>query len=296
MTNITEKAMLVRVSISQWTARKHDARISDEVAAQHGTTRDAGRYNKVLIAKSALDKVAKAAGAARQFHYENTLPWSDMGDARILPSANYFEYSRRMEALQAEFDIARREFIDAYPHYVEEARTRLNGLFDADDYPARSAMVRKFRFKVGVEPLPDASDFRVKLGADEEARIRADIEVSTKAAIDGAVRDLWQRVHDCVSKMAERLSAYKVEMVDGKERVSNPFRDTLVSNLRDLVDLLPRLNLTDDPALARMRDQLADKLCQHEPETLRDNDAVRAQVARDASSLLADMAGYCSAA
>ena len=69
-----KRAMLVELTIRQWTARKHDRKVSREVDQGHGA-QNAGRFNKQLIAKDALEKIAKKAGAIREFHYAHTLPW-----------------------------------------------------------------------------------------------------------------------------------------------------------------------------------------------------------------------------
>lgn len=284
MANLTEKAMLYRLNISQWTARRHDKSVSQEVASNHGTSVDSGRYNKVLIAREALSKIATAQSSARNFHYQNTLPWMDDG-ARILPAANYFPYCEAMAKFRAEFDAEVAAFLDSYADYVEAARVRLNGLFDAADYPPAREIARRFAFDVIPMPLPDATDFRVDLGAGEESRIRAEIQDRTNAAIAGAVKDTWSRVHDVVSKMAERLRAYSGAK-DGA------FRDSLVSNVRDLVDLLPRLNVTGDAELAETARRMAEQLCQYDAQALREDSALRDKVARDAESIMASMEGY----
>jgi hypothetical protein len=278
---LTNKAMLVRLSISQWTAKKYDKKVSKEVAEKYGTEQDRGRYNKVLVAKAELERINKAAGAARTFHYQQTLPWSDDG-ARILPSANYLNYTQQMRELHGEFEKAVATFIDNYPSLVADARWQLNGLFNPDDYPALNRIGRKFSIDVTVDPLPTATDFRVDLNLDEVARIRKDIEARSTAATETAMADLWTRLHDVVSKMAERLGT--------KDAI---FRDSLVDNVAELVDLLPRLNLTGDARLDAMRREVADKLLVYEPETLRKDGGARKETARAAEDILAAMSGYC---
>lgn len=288
MTQIQEKAMLARVSVTQWSGRKHDRKVSQEVATNHGTSADVGRYNKVLLAKSALEKIAAAQGAVRAFHYKNTLPWKDDG-ARILASLNYFEYCKGMSGLRADFEREVAAFVANYAEYIEDSRVRLNGLFDENDYPRADQIARRFTFDFNFEKLPEAGDFRLDLSADEVERIRADIEARTNAAIADAVKDTWNRVHEVVAKMAERLRAYGV---DENGKATGIFRDTLVSNVQDLVELLPRLNITGDAQLAATAARLDAELCAHDVKQLRDDEAVRAKVATDAESILEDMAGY----
>ena len=288
MPDLSEKEMLVSLTIQVWTARKHDRRISEEVATTHGAAADVGRYNKILIAKEHLSKISKIVSDARSHHYENTLPWRDDG-YRILPAGNYFEYCDQQRANRDRFNAAVAEFVADYPAMIEEARDRLNGLYDPMDYPDPDKIGRKFGADICVLPLPAGVDFRVDLSEAETQRVRADIERRTQDAAQAAMRDLWQRLYNTVNRIAERLTKYSRE--GGK--VENPFRDTLITNLRDLVELLPRLNFTADPRLDAMRQRLTEELCQADAQTLRDDADIRRDTAAAAARILDDMAGYC---
>lgn len=286
--DLTEKAMLVALNISQWTARKYDRRVSEEVASDYGTTTEAGRYNKVLIAKGALKSINQIVGAARSHHYTNTLPWRDDG-YRMLPTGNYWQYCEDQRAFRDQFDRAVNEFVASYPGYINAARDTLQGLFDQLDYPLPDDIGRRFRFETVVMPMPDSADFRVSLARDEVAQIRDEIERRTAEAAEAAIGDLWQRIHDTVRHMAARLRMYRVT----DDGVEHPFRDSMVTNLRALVDLLPRLNFTGDSRLAAMCQRLNDELCPHEPDDLREDEGLRSDTAKAAERILADMAGYC---
>lgn len=290
MTALNEKSMLVALNISQWTARKHDRKVTQEVAHSHATTTDAGRYNKALIAKGALAEIQTIISEARGTHYARTLPWTDEGP-RILSSIGYFDYMATMKHHAQKFETAALQFEADYSGYVEEARRRLNGMFNIDDYPAATEIAAKFGFNVNVTPLPAAGDFRVSLGNDEEARIRADIQDRMNESVKNAMADVWDRLYKAVEKMRERLTAYHVD--PATQKTSGIFRDSLVENMRELVGLLPALNLTGDGHLDAMRVRLESTLCVESAETLRQDDDLRERTARQARDILADMAGYC---
>ena len=46
---ISDKAMLICLHITMWSARKFDKRVSEEVAQSHEANTNAGRYNKHLL-------------------------------------------------------------------------------------------------------------------------------------------------------------------------------------------------------------------------------------------------------
>lgn len=284
--SLSSRAMLCSLSISTWSARKHDPEASEEIAERHGAQADAGRYQKILLPKQALAQIHKIVSEARQEHYFTTLPWDDNG-YRVLPAAAYMEHTEKMRRLSEQFtaavDIVARQFLTL----VDQAKARLGGLFREEDYPASDELRCKFSFETRVMPLPEAGDFRVSLGDEETQRIRRQITASVEASLQAATRELWQRLYDAVGHMAERLAAYKVT----EGGVEHPFRDSIVTNLVKLVDVLPKLNVTSDPELERLAEQVRTSLLV-DPKELRNSASVRIETAKAAAAIATHMAGY----
>jgi hypothetical protein len=288
MADITSKAMLVNLCISQWTAQKHDKKITREVADTHGNREDMGRYQKSLVAKDALEEIKRLASAARVAHYKRTLPWRDGGD-RILSSAGYFQYTQEMREYQTKWDDAVNKFVANYGQYVTDARTSLNGLFNADDYPSDAEIRAKFGLTFDLVPMPTSEDFRVDLGTEETTRIKTQIENDSRAMLDRAMKNVWERLSDVVSHAASRLKAYE-QSPEGK--VKNPFRDSLVSNITELLDLLPSLNLTDDTNITQFAANIRASLTQYTPDQLRESEIVRASVVASADEIMIKMGQF----
>lgn len=282
--SISNRAVLVNLSITQWSARKLDKKITHETNTQHGVDSEFGRYNKRLVAKEALDKLASIANAARAYHYQQTLPWDQSG-ARILASLNMPEYQAGIRKHRQDFEDAAASFVAGYPDFVADARRRLNGAFDEADYPTVTAVAGRFAFTSNMLPMPDTQDFRVQLSAEELASVERDIN----ARVSAACRDVWDRVHEAVGHMATKLKEYGLG-ADGK--VTGAFRDSLVGNVCQLAELLPRLNVTGDAKLDELAKRLRAELCAEPAEVLRTNPKARADVAARASQILADMGGY----
>jgi len=277
---LQDRAMLVFLTISQWTARKHDKKASQDIASKYQVRGEAGKYHKILIAKEELQAIKKIAGQARSFHYENTLPWSDDGN-RILTADNYFTYAAEFQKLKAAFDSHVSEFCRQYQTLVSMQSQRLNGLYDPADYPDPSLIHHKFKFNMLITPLPDSDDFRVKMQQQEITRIQQDISSRERELLAKAMKECWTRLYDVVRHMSEKLSDQEAT-----------FRDSLVGNIIKLVQLLPKLNLTHDQELESMRKQIESKLTLATPEELRNSPRVRKNVAEEASSILENLSGY----
>jgi hypothetical protein len=297
-TSLSSRAMLYRLSIGVWSARKHDREASDEIAELHGAQKDAGRYNKLLVPAKALAEIRKIVSAARKEHYFFTLPWSD-NSYRILSSAAYMEHTEKMRRHLGLFTPAIQRLEEIFEDIVAQEKIRLGTLFKAEDYPGirddggRVKLLfpeefrAKYSFETNVVPLPDAGDFRVALGDEEKQRLQRQITASVQASLQVASRELWQRLYAAVTHMSERLKAYKVT----EEGVENKFHDTLVTNLVKLVDVLPKLNITNDANLDRLAEQVRASLLV-DPKELRKSESIRTDTANAADAIAEQMASY----
>jgi len=285
---LADRAVLVNLSISGWSAAKSDKKVNHEVATKHGNAENMGNYRKCLLAKEAIKTVKDITARAREEHYRVTLPWRDSGD-RILSSAGYFQYSETMRRIQQEWETAVDTFCANYPQFVQDARVKLNGLFNEADYPKLAEIRGKFSFKFEVLPVPAADDFRVNLGDAEITRIKTQIADAAEQQMQRAMRDVWQRMHDVIAAMSDRLKVFK-RNPDGS--TEHPFRDTLVSNITDLLDIIPVLNLTSDPAITQFADEMRAGLTKYSAQQLRDAEYARTDTAARADEILNKMAAF----
>jgi hypothetical protein len=286
---LASRAMVVSLSISQWTARRLDRKITDEVNKKHNAADDAGRYNKLLLPKEALDGITSIVSETGAEFRKRTLPWIDNG-GRIMSADAFMAHAAWMRGQERKFTRAVEDFLAKYPTYVQEARNRLNGMFDQDDYPHTEVLRSKFSMELKVLPVPSASDFRVAMSQAQADQIRADIERTVNEATANAVKDIYARVAEVTGRMVERLNAYKPAKGKG-DKSEGVFRDSLVDNIRDLIDILPALNITGDPALTAMADRLR-PLVEHDAVVLRENEGIRRDVAQEAQNILDSVSGF----
>jgi hypothetical protein len=136
-------------------------------------------------------------------------------------------------------------FLQVYPQYIEQVRPELNGLFREDDYPAADKLRKKFGVKLEILPIPTGNDFRVQMSAEEQARVAREIDANVRQSLTRGTEDLWKRLREVVSHMVDRLN-----------EPESRFHATLVTNVFDLVELLPRLNVNGDAELNRLAEQI----------------------------------------
>jgi hypothetical protein len=277
--SIASSAMLVELSISTWTARKLDKKVSTQVDLDNGAKTKVVNANKNLMAGTGvLDTIVKYAANARAWHLSQTLPWTDNG-SRLLPMSNFVNYKKQLGELEANYEALVDKFIIAYPNLVSAAAFQLGTLFDRNEYPDESSLKRKFKFTYSFFPVPTAGDFRIDINEEAKAEIMANCNSAYQDRLNNAMREAWSRLHECLSRMSERLT----DNADGSRKI---FRDSLVENGVELVSMLKHLNITQDPKLELARRELQSAIGAHDLDSLRDNSNAREAVKLKVDSIL----------
>jgi hypothetical protein len=278
---IASSSLLVELSISCWTARKLDKKVGLEVDSAKNTKVKAGNYHKHLLAGSpALDAVMKYAAQVRLWNNLNSMPWSDNGQ-RIVTAEHFFNgFKSQMDQHKANFEELTASFLQQYPTLISAAAFQLGDLFDREEYPDVDAIAHKFRFHYAVSPVPTAGDFRIDINEQAKAELATQYAEHFNQRIEGAMRDIWGRLHDCLLHMSDRLT----DGQDGKRKV---FHDTMLSNAHGLVELLGRLNVTNDQKLEDARAQLKKAINTVDTDDLKEHEDVRSEVKDKVDGILA---------
>jgi hypothetical protein len=296
--DIQSRALTVKLHVSTWTARRFDKKVTDKVNTEHAAGRDAGRYNKHLLGgpDTSLNKVISAATAARALHDVNALPWSDKG-WRLLPSTNYFQYTEQLRKARVAFEAAVDQFVSDYTALKEQAKVRLNGLYNEADYPAESEVRGKFEFALHFAPLPAQGDFRLALPADQIAELEKSITDRVESAVKDAMTDTWSRVYEAVARIHRLVAdpAINEDSPTGQAKRA-AIRDAIVKQTTDTTDLVARLNVVDDANLEVIRTRVAREIMTLSPKLLRETgsaaETLRADAAARTQSILDAMSGF----
>jgi hypothetical protein len=295
--SLASKAMLCSVSISAWSGYKYDREASEEIADTHGAEKDSGRFNKRLVPRKELEEITKVIGLARRDHEFVTLPWSDNG-YRVLPAAAYMDHTETMRKHSADFKAAVSRLEGRFEGLVT-SQSRLGTLFKVADYPGMrdengklrfafpNELRERFSFETKVLPLPDADDFRVCMGDEDRDRIKRQIADSIQASLRVGTRELWQRLYKVVSHMSQRMTEYGTAKDGEKPRLY----DSMITNIVEIVDVLPKLNIAGDTELDRMASEVRRSLIV-DPKDLRKSEAVRSETAKAAVEIVQRMAAY----
>ena len=240
-TALENKAMIVNLDTSFWSAGKTDRDLTDAITGQYGADSKAATVRKRLINSQALKPIRSAVQAAKAAHRQMTLPWDDNG-SRILPVEIFPKYRETLDTLIGQVDQATRDFVTDYDSHVEKSRSALGEMFDISDYPRREDVERKFGVEYNVAPVPTGRNFVADIGEEEAERMREQIERRTQAKLALAIDSLSDRLDEALKGFIGALG----QTEDGKpHRVHKSTLDGLLA----ICDTVPALNLTGDERL-----------------------------------------------
>ena len=278
-TSVRNNVLLYRLSLSVWTARKLDksesAKVTQAANAKDGTARV---HKDLLPDCPELEAIRKWSTQLRTFVYLATLPWDDAG-WRAGNVAKHMDFMSDVGDRIREGDALVDQFIAVYQQAIAQAQFELADMFNAADYDTAEQVRRKFSFSIDVMPITNTDDFRVVEGLSqgEADRLVASAQAGVEERVKAAMEDANQRLYDVVAKMASTLSAFGAGEI-------KKFNDTLVSNISDLVQVMPALNLTNDPKLAELATK-AKELALYSAVDLRKDPAVREAAMTEARAL-----------
>ena len=275
---ISSSAMLVDLSISVWTARKLDKKVSQEVDTAKSTKTRAGNYHKNLLAGSSkLEEIGKIASAVRNdLHYRKSIPWSDSG-TRLLPSTLFMDYKTELGQYEKMFYDAVDSFLIDYDDLVTKSAFQLGDLFSREDYPDVSKVREKFSFNYLFSPVPESGDFRVDIGEQGMTELRGNYESAYKSRVESSMKNVWDRVYKALNHMSAKL-----DFTEGKQKLF----DSMVDDAVDLCGLLKSLNITGDQRLEYLRIDLEKALHGVDCSDLRESEAIRESTKRKVDEML----------
>lgn len=270
--SLREKAIVVRLKVRAWSGRRRDRQVATKAEEMFESKRQ-GAYQKMLVDKKELQVIHRSGEHIRGVHYEMTLPWGDNGD-RLLPNTIYFDYLKRMKQLTKEHQASCEQFFIKYPGLKADSKRAMGAMYKESDYPDINQLREKFVVSMEFEPIPDTQDIRLSLNEEEKDFISRNAEETIKRRFADAQKHIYDKIKEALSHMVDRLEG------------ENVFRDSLVDNMRELIELMPKLNFSEDKSIAEICDKMKTLLVP--AQELRDNSTKRVETQKRAKQLMKD--------
>lgn len=209
-----------------------------------------------------------------------SLPYPEPG-IRLIRQDDIGTFTVQMTTLQAELAEAVEELDRRYDELKTAARRRLGRLYNASDYPTslRHLFAVSWDFP-SFEPPGYLRQVSPELYEQESRRIAARFD----EAVQLAEQAFTEEFSKLISHLTERLSGQE----DGKPKV---FRDSAIENLSEFFSRFRHLNIRSSDDLDRLVTGAQSIVRGVEPQRLRDNQALRQQIASQLAGVQSQVEG-----
>ena len=270
-----KNAVLVSYSVSKWSNIRTDKKVSREVAEKYGIDTSDGSYKKRLIDSPLYKAITDAGQLGRDDYYSYTSPWSK---GIAVCSVNALDVlTDKIESAKTAFNDAVDAFVAEWPELVEARRVKFGDLFKAGDYPTGSEVRAKFGIDFNVMPLDrdgHFDDIAEIVGTEVAQELAAKLSEQQTKQWAGAAKSAWTKLYSALKHAHDSLS--KGQRLHGSS----------LDNLQELSDLLPVLNIANDPELDNRRRELNSLLRMYSIQSVQDK-ATRSKCAAEVHDIMA---------
>lgn len=277
---IQSSSMLLDLTISVYTGRRTDRRTAQEITTSKGAaSSSATSVNKFLFAGDQdLAEINRWAAYSRDRVARITLPWDDSG-TRLLPTESFFDATKELDDLSAEFYRRVDTFLATYDSKISNAAFALGALFDRSEYLSEREVRRRFNFAYTFSPVPSAGDFRVDIPQEALAFVKDTFQMHNQERVQTALNDVTARLYDVIKTMQEKCTVPE----DGpKPRIY----ESTFNHALELCDIAKRLNIFNNPSIEAVRAELEASLKGIDIVSLRDSVEVRDSVRAKMDALM----------
>ena len=278
--SLKNEVVCVKLQTSKWSAHKTDKEVSQNAKDNFNAASDAGSFNKKLAPAKFLAGINSAFDNLDKTHKTMTVAWDDEG-WRLLSNADYFKYMAAMDDLKSVINREVDVIAAGWDSFIQNEEQRLGKMFKVTDYPKWNEISEKYGVKIKRKILTTEDDIRIADHDQIEAAVREEIMAETAENQKRAMKDLWTRLYEPVKKLAEKL-----------EDPDFNAQKTLVSNIYEITQVLPGLNLLGDKDLEAMYREVENRLCKHTVKKLKIDETAYAETKAAVDDIVKKMEGY----
>lgn len=277
------QAMLVSLTFKFGKQGGQDDEMTNELCQSHNSDKSVVRGTKRTICKEAFDPLKKIMNEFRGAVSRVTIPW-DMKGVSFCKPVGVAKVVAARDLYGPLFNEAKENhLLGQYDTWKEITRTKLGDAYKEEEFPTREDLAMNVFYKIAIMPLPESEALRKIKDIDES--LMAELIKSNDSRIQAGIR---QGMVTAYTRLMQPLE-HMVDVLTDAD--ATKIHESLVENVRKVVEEIPSLNLADDPTLSQFAANASKML-----ETLKADDlrgkgsevkVIRRQVAQNAANLLA---------
>jgi hypothetical protein len=271
------QAMLINLAFNFGRQGGKDKELTDELCQKYGSSERAVTGSKIVICKEAMEPLKKASGCMRTRLMHITTAWDIPGVYLCKPTNIAKAFALRDECFPLLETLKNEHLLGRYDEWQEITKTQLAGRYKESEFPTAADLNSGVSWTMSISALPESEALRRIKDIDDsfmEKLVEAN-DQRVDAAVKSGMKSAYQRLMEPLQNMVDVLSKDKPRIFE-----------TLVTNVRDVINEIPGLNLIDESELQRFADKSNELLNSITADTLRDSPVVRQETVDKAKEIM----------
>lgn len=260
---LSDKAVNVHLYISQPPKSVRSAALEEQIATNENLARWAPTVQIRWLPAKHMYRINSAVCALRNNQRQYCLRF---GDGWILPMSLYNAYMDEYRRLLDQFNNAILVMDAKHQEILDDAKQMAGNHAPTSLYP--NYFEKNFRIQHNISAIADPNHWQRHLNHDARVEMVESFNNLLKAGQADATADALSRVYDKVNHLANKLADPDAII-----------RNSAVTNITEIIELLPHFNLTDDPTLTQLYYDIKDRLANLSANDLRNMPMFRADQA-----------------
>lgn len=291
---IREVAVLAAVQATSLGLNRLDRTASSDSDARHNAMKGTAKVNvnRMPGAEKRIDQIKAKQREGRQLLLSYTTPFGT--DRHLLNNSMIGEFSGLFGDIQRDHDALVQKLHADAPALIKSAGMNLGSY--AVTPPSKDEVENAFSLDFDLTPVPDVQNFTCS-DKELERALKERFEDDIRANYQNAIADAMKRVAAPLEHLIKRMQKYneREELQNKNIDVGREgtFTSTVVTNITDLARTFRSFNLTDDPVLTQIANDLesfgaVDAIDLKRSKELRNDTAQRASKIRESLSTWLD--------
>lgn len=233
------------LTVRRFGNKRRDKRETEKVNAVKGAKVQIGTVDRHILLPQAMHGIEKAERQVRAAHKRYSMPYSDGG--RLILLSRFGVWNDGMIGAKRNFDNAVDELLAKLDYWIAETEEKSEDWWDSSLIPVAGDLRATFGVSHTWSQLGFQDFDALGLLDDEsQARLTEEIREQEKGTLTAAVNDVYGDMLKKIGEMAKRVSPET-------KRV----KEVGYEDFQILMDLVPEFNLTDDPQLTRLHEEVS---------------------------------------
>jgi len=236
LSNIADRSAVWKLRISKFTVYKRD-KAATQLVTNSNEGKKVGNFNKKLFdGCPPVERCNAAFQACYDFWFSKTVPYLDYDGERMIDSRVLIESMREFGDLKEEAYKQLRQLEHEWADCVAWDVERLKHLGNTADYPVSPTPY--YNVDSQLRPVPSHADFRF------------DVPEEDKLALEAQLNKAEERAKIYVMEtMTAPIAAFIKRATEFTGEKGQRWHDSIVTNIKDIVDQAKSLNIVDDPTI-----------------------------------------------